>query len=207
MPQSRNGPFLPVTLSFSLRLRVKKRGKHERDTSTPMDDDTKLHERIPSLRVFQIHFPHTIRLDRRRLPAAGYFFFFAAAVLSARAFCLCWSALLTFACFCEDFFWLDFGDLSPMVLLVLRVDFPAAGWFSAGNLKADAAAGVVGDAGGLICLRKSPFATQSVTGHGKPCLVRRSTLVSFSRIAWLCICRRHGGRGDRERDGGARAVV
>ena len=48
--------------------------------------------------------------------AGGYFFFFAAAVFAARACCFCLSALLWSACFCEDFFWLDFGDLSPMVL-------------------------------------------------------------------------------------------
>lgn len=121
-----NGPFFRVS-TFSLRLCVERRAMHPWQTSTAKPEDTKLHERNRSLRVFQIHFPHPIRSERRRLPAARYFFFFAAAVLSARAFCLCWSALLTFACFCEDFFWLDFGDLSPMVLLVLRVEFPAAG--------------------------------------------------------------------------------
>jgi A/G-specific adenine glycosylase len=36
-------------------------------------------------------------------------------------------ALLTFNCFCEDFFWLDFGDLSPITFyFILRVDSPAA---------------------------------------------------------------------------------
>ncbi len=32
------------------------------------------------------------------------------------AFLFFWSALPALAFFCEDFFWLDFGDLSPMIL-------------------------------------------------------------------------------------------
>jgi hypothetical protein len=41
----------------------------------------------------------------------------AAADFAAAACCFFWSALLTLDCFCEDFFWLDFGDLSPMILI------------------------------------------------------------------------------------------
>ena len=45
---------------------------------------------------------------------------------------LIWSALLALACFCVDFFWFDFGDLSPITLMAFceltplrHVSFPA----------------------------------------------------------------------------------
>ena len=44
--------------------------------------------------------------------------FLAAADLSAMACFFFWLALFATACFCEFFFWLDFGDLSPMILLL-----------------------------------------------------------------------------------------
>jgi hypothetical protein len=50
---------------------------------------------------------------------AGYFFL-PAVCLAAMACCFFWAALLAFECFCEDFFWLDFGDLSPITLLFYR---------------------------------------------------------------------------------------
>jgi hypothetical protein len=40
-----------------------------------------------------------------------------AADLASAADFFFWSALLTLACFCEDFFWLDFGDLSPITFI------------------------------------------------------------------------------------------
>lgn len=43
-----------------------------------------------------------------------YFFFPPACLAAAACFFLC-SALVALACFCVDFFWFDFGDLSPMV--------------------------------------------------------------------------------------------
>jgi len=49
----------------------------------------------------------------------GYFFLAAAAAL------FFWLALLALDCFCDDFFWLDFGDLSPIILFVPQVDSPA----------------------------------------------------------------------------------
>ncbi|MFM2082976.1 MAG: hypothetical protein RL380_1667, partial [Verrucomicrobiota bacterium] len=44
-------------------------------------------------------------------------YFFLAADLAATAALFLFLALLTLAFFCVDFFWLDFGDLSPMVLI------------------------------------------------------------------------------------------
>jgi hypothetical protein len=37
------------------------------------------------------------------------------AVAAAAAFFLLWTALVA-AAFCDDFFWFDFGDLSPMMI-------------------------------------------------------------------------------------------
>ena len=57
----------------------------------------------------------------------GYFFLLFAADLAASACFFCWSALLALVCFCEDFFWFDFGDLSPMSLIFFSgIDSPAA---------------------------------------------------------------------------------
>ena len=36
--------------------------------------------------------------------------------MAATACFFFWSAALVAACFCEAFFWFDFGDLSPMIL-------------------------------------------------------------------------------------------
>jgi len=44
------------------------------------------------------------------------YFFLPTAVLAAAAAFFDASALLTLVCFCVDFFWFAFGDLSPMVL-------------------------------------------------------------------------------------------
>ena len=55
-----------------------------------------------------------------------YFFLLADCFANTACF-FCSSALLAFDCFCVDFFWFDFGDLSPIILLFfLRVDSPAA---------------------------------------------------------------------------------
>lgn len=56
--------------------------------------------------------------------AAMCYRFLPTAVLAAIACFFFWSALLAAACFCEDFFWLDFGDLSPMGF-VWFCDLPA----------------------------------------------------------------------------------
>lgn len=45
---------------------------------------------------------------------AGYFFLPEAAFLSATAWLFFWAAEEAAAFFCEDFFWLSFGDRSPM---------------------------------------------------------------------------------------------
>jgi hypothetical protein len=63
---------------------------------------------------------------REKQQATNGYFFLAAADLAAAADFFFWSALLTLTCFCEDFFWLDFGDLSPIILFFLRIDSPAA---------------------------------------------------------------------------------
>lgn len=48
---------------------------------------------------------------------AGGYFFLPAACFAATACFFFWSALLAMACFCDDFFWLDFGDLSPIIFI------------------------------------------------------------------------------------------
>jgi hypothetical protein len=67
-------------------------------------------------------------LHQERQSAADSYFFLAAADLAAAACFFFWSALLALDCFCVDFFWLDFGDLSPMMFnfLIPRVNSPAA---------------------------------------------------------------------------------
>ncbi len=58
--------------------------------------------------------------------AREFYFFLVLACLAATACFFFWSALLAAVCFWEDFFWLDFGDLSPMCFFfLLRVDHPA----------------------------------------------------------------------------------
>ncbi len=49
-----------------------------------------------------------------RLPMTGYFL--GEAGLVAAGCCFVFEALLALVCFCADFFWFAFGDLSPMVL-------------------------------------------------------------------------------------------
>ncbi len=57
---------------------------------------------------------------------SGYFFLTTVCLAAAACFFLS-SALLAMTCFCVDFFWFDFGDLSPMIFgFLVRVDFPAA---------------------------------------------------------------------------------
>jgi hypothetical protein len=51
---------------------------------------------------------------------AGYLLL-PADCLAATASFFFWSALLALACFCENFFWFDFGDLSPITLFFLRL--------------------------------------------------------------------------------------
>lgn len=83
------------------------------------------------------------RIRRDSDSAAGYFFL-AAADLAATAALFFWSALLVLACFCEDFFWLDFGDLSPMILFFnLRIDCLRHFIFSEGIAIVCAGGGIV----------------------------------------------------------------
>ena len=56
----------------------------------------------------------------------GGYFFLPAADLAATAAPFFWLALLTAAFFWPDFFWLAFGDLSPIFFFFLRIDLPAA---------------------------------------------------------------------------------
>ena len=44
-------------------------------------------------------------------------YFFLAVDLAATAAVFFWLALLALAVFCDVFFWLDFGDLSPIILI------------------------------------------------------------------------------------------
>jgi hypothetical protein len=55
-------------------------------------------------------------LRQEKQQATDGYFFLAAADLAATAALFFWLALLALDCFCEDFFWLDFGDLSPIIL-------------------------------------------------------------------------------------------
>jgi hypothetical protein len=64
--------------------------------------------------------PLMILVSRETAGDGGYFLL--ADFWAARAWLFFWSALLALACFWFDFFWLDFGDLSPMVF-----DFPLLG--------------------------------------------------------------------------------
>ena len=52
--------------------------------------------------------------------------FLPASCLLATAACFCCAALLALACFWLDFLCVDFGDLSPIISLLLMVDWPAA---------------------------------------------------------------------------------
>lgn len=58
--------------------------------------------------------PSLRNLRPERQPQPADYFFLAPAVLAATACFFFWSALLAAACFWVDFFWLDFGDRSPM---------------------------------------------------------------------------------------------
>jgi hypothetical protein len=48
---------------------------------------------------------------------SGYFFL-PAEDWAAAAALFFWLALLALTCFCVDFFWLDFGDLSPITFII-----------------------------------------------------------------------------------------
>jgi hypothetical protein len=74
----------------------------------------------------------------------GYFFF-PAADLAATAALFFALSLLAFDCFCEDIFWLDFGDLSPINLLFIfrRLTGLRNFSFSEGNAIMLAPAGIV----------------------------------------------------------------
>jgi len=52
-------------------------------------------------------------------------YFFLTADLAATAALFFALALLVLDCFWPDFFWLAFGDLSPIILFVPQVDSPA----------------------------------------------------------------------------------
>ncbi len=60
---------------------------------------------------------------RERQPGTDGYRFLRAADLAASAAFFFWSALSAWACFWFVFFWLDFGDRSPIILIFLpRVD-------------------------------------------------------------------------------------
>jgi hypothetical protein len=77
--------------------------------------------------------------------------FFRAADLAASAVFFCCSALLALACFCEDFFWLDFGDRSPIILILFRglIHLRHVS-FSEGMFSMPAGAGIVNDGRKII---------------------------------------------------------
>ena len=56
-------------------------------------------------------------LEQERQPGVDGYRFLAAADLAATATCFFCLSVLTLDCFCEVFFWFDFGDLSPIMLL------------------------------------------------------------------------------------------
>ena len=56
--------------------------------------------------------------EQEQMHARDGQFFLPAACLAATACFFFWSALLAMACFCVDFFWFDFGDLSPIIVIV-----------------------------------------------------------------------------------------
>ena len=86
----------------------------------------------------------------------GYFFLVAAAFASEACFFFS-SALLVLDCFWFDFFWLDFGDLSPINVLIgcelthLRHDS-----FSEGRSNMVAGAVIVNDGGKIIWRERQP---------------------------------------------------
>ena len=64
--------------------------------------------------------------QERHEQTGGYFFLMSVCLANAACF-FASAALLALACFCVDFFWFDFGDLSPMILFwFLRFNPPAA---------------------------------------------------------------------------------
>ena len=74
---------------------------------------------------------------------SGRYFFFPAADLAAAAALFCALTLLALDCFWEDFFWLDFGDLSPIILYWCRLTGRRNFSFSAGSCILLALAGFV----------------------------------------------------------------
>jgi hypothetical protein len=86
----------------------------------------KMHE--PGGRREKVCHLSLLNLHQERQSAAGGYLFLAAADLAAAADFFFCSALLALDCFWVDFFWLDFGDLSPMMFsfLIPRVSSPAA---------------------------------------------------------------------------------
>ena len=52
--------------------------------------------------------------SQKRLTREAGYFFFPAVALDATACCFFWLLEVALTCFCVDFFWFDFGDLSPI---------------------------------------------------------------------------------------------
>ena len=62
---------------------------------------------------------------KKRQAAIGYFFLEAACLAATASLFFC-AAVSNLDCFWVDFFWFDFGDLSPIIFEVLRFGLPAA---------------------------------------------------------------------------------
>jgi hypothetical protein len=62
-------------------------------------------------------------LHQEKQQATNGYFFLGADVAAAALFF--WLSAPALDCFCEDFFWLAFGDLSPIILFFPQVDSPA----------------------------------------------------------------------------------
>jgi hypothetical protein len=92
---------------------------HDADVLSVLFPDLTLAE-FHSLVVWESNLSFRIFVSGETTPAAGYLFLPAACLAATADFFSC-SALLALACFCEDFFWLDFGDRSPIILFFLRL--------------------------------------------------------------------------------------
>lgn len=89
---------------------------------------------------------------QERQPGMVGYFCLPATFLSAMACFFFWSAMLAAACFCEDFFWFDFGDLSPIIFIFCALTHLRHVSFSEGKLIMPAGKAIVND--GSKVLRK-----------------------------------------------------
>ncbi len=66
-------------------------------------------------------------LTSRETATTCVYFFLPAADLAAIAALFFFVALLALDCFCVDFFWLDLGDLSPIIFTFFTQVLPTCG--------------------------------------------------------------------------------